>query len=172
MIASVATFSLAQATAHVFRGMPGTHLFARAQRAWIGFETGANDRSPLSSISDGPGLVIRCADWDADGRHSPEHVGAAICADAPTLDHARRIVEFVLRVHDAPETRVLCVHCHAGLWRSGAVAEWVRVDLGAEEHACSNRLVNVLIGGRWEGERTFNAALLRLLREAHKERVR
>lgn len=171
MISSVATYSLDQARKHwaqsldVLRGFEreGLHLTT----AWVGFDTCEHDRSPLRDIAVGQRLVVRCIDWDVDGRHSPAHVGYALPVDAPTLDHAREIVRFVLALHNAPGKYRLAVHCHAGLFRSGAVAEWVRSDLGAFEPPTSNRLVDVI--GETPEQRTFNAGLLRMLREAHAE---
>lgn len=170
MIGSVATFSLDQARKYLGRGYHHGHSHALdRRRAWVGFDTCDDDQSPLRYTSDcgRRGLVIRCHDWDEDGRHAPAFVGPAKCAGAPTIEHARNIVAFVLREHARRELVDLCVHCHAGLFRSGAVAEWCRVDLGIPEHEASNRLVGVL--GERKDSRTFNAALLRLIRAAYAE---
>lgn len=172
MIVTVATFSLSQTREYLGRRWPEGHPFADRRRAWVGFQTDSTDQSPLCRVFDGASIVVRCRDWDVDGRHSPAEVGPAICMDAPSLELARAIVRFVLDLHRSPDEYALAVHCHAGLFRSGAVAEWVRVDLGAEEHACSNRLVDVIDGEPWAGDRTFNVALLRMLREAHAEATR
>ena len=173
MIITVATFSLDQARKYLGRRYHHGHSHALDQRrAWVGFDTDDNDQSPLRYTPDcgERGLVIRCHDWDEDGRHAPAFVGPAQCAGAPTIEHARAIVRFVLAQHARPERIDLCVHCHAGLFRSGAVAEWVRSDLGIEEHAESNRLAGVL--GERDDSRTYNNALLRLIREAHAEATR
>lgn len=172
MIVSVATFSLGQARKYLGRRYHHGHSHSLDQRrVWVGFDTCVDDQSPLRYSRDGgrESLVIRCHDWDEDGRHAPAFVGPVKCAGAPTIEHARQIVEFVLAARAAPESFDLCVHCHAGLFRSGAVAEWVRVDLGVPEHEASNRLVGVL--GEREDSRTFNNALLRLIRQAHAEAV-
>lgn len=44
---------------------------------------------------------------------------------APELVDAQRIVEFVNRHHRAAEAVTLVVHCHGGVSRSAAVAQWV-----------------------------------------------
>jgi hypothetical protein len=171
VITSVVTLSLAQVT-HQLGSLRRSGIIEQALReglewrgAWIGFETGDGDRSPLPDFEVGPRLVIRCADWDADGRHSPRFVGPAQCLAAPTIEHAREIVRFVLALHGDDKKHRLYVHCQAGLFRSGAVAEWVRTDLGVVEPPTSNRLVDVI--GDTSEQRTYNIALLRLLHEAH-----
>lgn len=166
MITNVATLSLSQAHKRLSFGWDD-HPFASQRRAWVGFETSSADLSPLHRVFDGASLVLRCVDWDVDGRHAPAHVGPLECLSAPSIDHARRIVAFVLDLHRASDEYALCVHCHAGLFRSGAVAEWVRSDLGVAEHESSNRLVDVI--GDTAEQRTYNLALLRLIREAHAE---
>jgi hypothetical protein len=168
MITTVATFSLDQAREFLDR-RPGQHPFSNGRRAWVGFDTGSIDQSPLRKVDDGPSRVVRMADWDPECKWRG-HAGHV--EDEPTIAIARAIVPFVVGLHLAQERFALAVHCKAGLWRSGAVAEFVRVDLGVPEHECSNRLIDVLVGGKWEGERTFNATLLRLLREAFTERAR
>lgn len=174
MIRTVATFSLLQARSHfnVFAaGGVGT-CFPRASRAWVGFDSGsdATDASPLHRCIEEPSLVVRCADWDRDSK--TRGFVDLVCELEPTIEHARSIVRFVLDLHRLPDEYALAVHCHAGLFRSGAVAEWVRVDLGVTEHECSNRLVDVVTGEGWSGDRTYNETLLRLLREAHAETKR
>lgn len=168
MITTVATLSLSQAHKRLSFGW-GDHPFASMRRAWVGFDTSSADASPLYRVFDGASLVERCVDWDVDGRHA-EYVGVMECVSAPSLEIARRIVAFVLYLHRAPAEYALCVHCHAGLFRSGAVAEWVRTDLGVAEHESSNRLVDVI--GDTAEQRTFNLALLRMLRAAHTELAR
>lgn len=49
---------------------------------------------------------------------------------APELFDAQRIVEFVKRHHRATEAATLVVHCHGGVSRSAAVAQWVGETLG------------------------------------------
>ena len=171
MIVTAATFSLSQARAYLNR-WPDRHPFARGLRAWVGFDTDAGDASPLRRIYDGPALWVRMADVDIDGsRGHREQFGESVCDLAPRVGHARDIVSHVLALHRSPNHYALAVHCHAGLFRSGAVVEWVREDLGVPEHECSNRLAPDA-GGRWDGDRTFNVTLLRLLREAHAEVLR
>lgn len=174
MIATVATYSLDQARTYWAQSIEALRGFEREELglrvAWVGFDTCDGDRSPLRDVDVGERLVVRCLDWDADGRYSPAHVGYAQPELAPTLDHARAIVRFVLALHNAPGKHRLAVHCHAGLFRSGAVAEWVRSDLGAFEMPQSNRLVSVI--GDTEAERPFNITLLRMLRKAHAEVTR
>lgn len=169
MIGSVATFSLSRAREYLGRRWPERHPFADKRRAWVGFDTCSDDQSPLARIFDGTSLVVRCLDWDVDNVNRSHGPAPEL---APTIGHARDIVRFVLGLHRSPDEYVLCVHCHAGLFRSGAVAEWVRVDLGVTEHECSNRLVDVVTGEGWSGDRTYNETLLRLLREAHAETKR
>ena len=171
MIVTVATFSLFQAREYLGHRWPERHPFADRRRAWIGFDLLGYERSPLRDcLTDVSGpLVLSMADWDPE---CPQRGHHGTGADGPAIEHARAIVRHIVALHDDPEEYALAVHCHAGLFRSGAVAEWVRVDLGAEEHACSNRLVDVIGGGVWTGERTFNVTLLRLIREAHAETTR
>ncbi len=180
MIATVATFSLDQARKHfhaiLLARLTGTKaeefVFPARRRAWIGFDSGESqpDASPLHFCAEEPSLVVRCADWDRDSK--TRGFVSVSCELEPTIAHARAIVGFVLGLHRATEEYSLAVHCHAGLFRSGAVAEWVRVDLGVPEHASSNRLVDVITGEEWSGDRTYNETLLRLLREAHAEVTR
>ena len=153
MIVAAATFSLSQARAYLNR-WPDRHPFAAMKRAWVGFDLFGHERSPLRAIHDGPAVVVSMADVDLDGtRGHREDFGESTCDDAPTIEHARTIVKHVTSLHDSPLEYALAVHCHAGLFRSGAVVEWVREDLGVPEHECSNRLVPDA-DGRWEGERT------------------
>ena len=115
-------------------------------------------------MSVGRRLVVRCVDWDKDGRdrlYGPPPVGA------PTTENARAIARFVLDMHALPTKHRLMVHCQAGLFRSGAVAGWVRSDLGVVEVPTSNRLVDTI--GDTADQRIYNVTLLRLLREAHAE---
>ena len=167
MIVSAATFSLSQARECLNR-WPERHPFATMNRAWVGFYTDAGDASPLGPALvgvDGPACVVRMADVDLEGwRMHREQFGASTCDLAPTIEHARRIVRGVLALHAAPVEYALAVHCHKGLWRSGSVVEWVRTDLGVPESSESERIVEC-----GNDSRTYNATLLRLLREAHAE---
>lgn len=47
----------------------------------------------------------------------------------PTLDDARRVVDFVYRLHGLPQQLGLAVHCHGGISRSTAIADWISVRL-------------------------------------------
>lgn len=163
MIRYVATFSLSQARELTSR-FPERHPFAGMRRAWVGFDTDSGDRSPLRSVFDGPNCVVRCADWDADSgtrQWFPPNVSEL----TPSAEHARAIVKLVRWLLDDSREFALCVHCHAGLYRSGAVAHWLSRDLGVEEHDESNR---VKACGNMDP--TYNATLLRLLREAYAEK--
>ncbi len=171
MIKSVATWSLAGARQHFAQRLDSACDVGDELHAWVGFETGSEeDRSPAGCSAGGPSLIVRMADIDLASswrghlqRYGPDH------PLAPTLGKARPIVDFLAAIHAEQEDYALSVHCHAGLWRSGAVAEWVRVDLGVKELETSVRLVDVISGEPWGGERLFNAALLNLLRAAHRE---
>lgn len=165
MITAVSTLSLSAARKILGFKWPVDHPFSRARRAWIGFDTDKSDASPLRHVFDGQSIVIRCQDWDIDGRDAEKHAAGVVCEGAPTMENAEQLVRFVRGLHDDPVSRSLAVHCHGGLWRSGAVAEFVRVDLGVPELEDSNRLLAIPIGGDRE-DRTFNAALLRMMREA------
>jgi predicted protein tyrosine phosphatase len=160
MIVTAATFSLSEARECLAR-WPERHPFAQHRRAWVGFDLFGHERSPLRSVHDGPALVVSMADWDRDSTWRGHH---GQNDDEPTIAHAREIVRHVLALHAEANEYALAVHCHAGLYRSGAVVEWVRADLGVPEDECSNRVV---VCGR--DDPTHNATLLRLLREAHAE---
>lgn len=49
---------------------------------------------------------------------------------APELSDAQAIVEFVRKHHFAAEPTRLVVHCHGGISRSAAVAQWIAVAHG------------------------------------------
>lgn len=159
MIIKTGTLSLEQARSMIEDGSP-----LHWQTAWIGFDTNDEDESPLRSAK-GSSLVIRGDDFDPDGRHFFHDVLGIKPKNPLTMDHARQIVDFVLRHHGSMKPYVIPVHCYAGLFRSGAVVEWMRRDLGIVEDIDSNRL-------RVNGDelRTYNITLLKLLRAAHKER--
>lgn len=173
MISTVQTLSLAQArkwwddlreSGVLDEVEIGAHTL---RSAWIGFDTCDADRSPLHDVSVGRCIIVRCLDWDVDNVNRSHGPAPEL---APTIDHARGIVRFVLDLHHDAASHRLAVHCHAGLFRSGAVAEWVRSDLGVVEPPTSNRLVDVI--GDTEEQRIYNVTLLRLLREAHAEMLR
>lgn len=170
MITSVQTLSLAQARKW-WDDLRASGVLAEIERgehrlrsAWIAFNTCDADRSPLCDVVVGHRLIARCVDWDADNVNRSHGPAPDL---APTIEIARLIVRFVLDLHAVPAKYKLMVHCHAGLFRSGAVAEWVHSDLGVSEPPTSNRLVDVI--GDTEEQRIYNVTLLRLLREAHAE---
>lgn len=47
----------------------------------------------------------------------------------PTLQDALKIVDFVYALHALPKKLSLAVHCHGGISRSTAVADWVSARL-------------------------------------------
>lgn len=49
---------------------------------------------------------------------------------APELSDAKQIVDFIYKHHRQAERVRLVVHCHGGISRSAAVAEWVAVACG------------------------------------------
>ena len=131
-------------------------------RVWLGFD-GGDEPSPLRESSE-PSAAVPVADWDPDSPWRGHH-GTGVLA--PTIVAARVVVAWVLMWRADRELVDLYVHCHAGLFRSGAVAEWVRVDLGVPEASGSRRLVDVIDGEHTD--RVYNTTLLRLLRAAHAE---
>lgn len=135
MISTALTLSLERTQAHF---EAGPRLFQGQRRAWIGFESSSADASPLHAHYDGASLVLRCVDWDVDDRHA--HWGSALqCHSPPTAEIAAQIVRFVRELHTAEAVYVLCVHCGAGRYRSGAVVEWCARRLGVPEHPLSTR---------------------------------
>lgn len=170
MILSVATFSLEQAHNALRRGgLRKKHPYAGLRRAWVGFESpgGPGDVSPLRSAFDGASIVVQCIDWDVDGRHSPAIYGKTNLKQAPSMEIAKQLVDFVMDLHRAAEEYVLIAHCHKGRYRSGSIAEFCRADLDVEEAAFSKRLENTI--GDTPEQRTHNIALLRLMRDARRE---
>ena len=165
MIERVATFSRADAVAALANGFPADHPFANMRRAWVGFAVGSDGPSPLRIYYDGPSLVLRVADVNRPASEDRDKRDDPLSEIRPTLKHARRIVDFVLELHSYDAAIALCVHCHAGFHRSGAVAEWVSRDLHVVESECSRRIE---VCGNMDP--TKNELILRLLREAHGER--
>lgn len=165
MIVSVATFSREHAAALVERGFPAEHSFAALRRAWVGFEASSADLSPLHHVYVGASLVERCEDWDEDDRHAELAARGWGCLCGPSPAIAARLVAFVRDIHRAEDDYALCVHCVRGRYRSGAVVEWCRNDLAIPEHPESQRLLPDDEDG-FEGGRTANAALLRMIRAA------
>lgn len=49
----------------------------------------------------------------------------------PTLEDAKKIVEFVNEHHESEEALHFIVHCRAGISRSAALAQWVIAHTGA-----------------------------------------
>jgi len=137
------------------------------RRAWVGFDSTDGDQSPLRKVFDGASLVLRCRDWDTDGRDALEHAAGVSCEDGPTIEVATEIVRFLRRLHAAPEPYALVAHCLAGQFRSGSVAEFARTSLGARELEESQRL-QVRTS---DGSRLFNMSLLRLMRQAEADEL-
>jgi len=165
-IERVMTLSRNQAAGILLDGMPIPSDMQGPEPAWIGFETpDSGYESPLRLVEIAPAMIVPMADVEvAEG-------------NGPTLLRARAIVAFVhdlmdspikyaLFVHcdlmDSPIKYALFVHCRAGMYRSGAVAQWLREDYDIPESRASNRL-HVL------GD-TRNRRLLELLRKADDRR--
>ena len=165
MLTRVATFTRADAVSVLANGFPWDHPFARMRRAWVGFAVDSDGPSPLLTYNDGLSLVLRVADMNYPPERDESEARSLRSFDiVPTLRHARHLVNFVLELHSYSQHIALCVHCHAGLHRSGAVAEWVHRDLGVIEDECSNR---IKVCGNMDP--TANPTILRLLRTAHRE---
>lgn len=165
MITSVGTLPL-EAAYRYLHDWPETHPHAGKRVAWIGFDTSDDDFSPLRECVEEKALAVRMADFDKDSKWRG-HPKTLISELEPQPHHARAVVEFVLGLIADPREFVLLVHCHAGLYRSGAVAHWLSRDLGVEEHETSNRIV---VCGNVDP--TYNVTFLRLLREAYAEAKR
>ncbi len=133
---SVSTFSMEEATCALRDGFSAGHPYARSPRAWVGFEVSCDGPSPLRMLKDGPSLIVAvhdsghdCFDYDRAMANNPPW---------PSLSGAKDIESFVSGLLESDERYALCVHCHAGIWRSGAVAQWM-VDSGIPEDAGSRR---------------------------------
>lgn len=163
MIVKTGTVSLAQAQEAL-----ADKMSMPKGNAWIGFDTSDSDRSPLRDFG-GDVLVLDADDWDPEGRHAAQSALGMYSSKPLTMDHARAIVAFVLRLHGSKRAYIVPVHCYAGMYRSGAVVEWMREDLKIPEAHDSNRLARLRLLG--EGSRTYNKTLLSLLRAAHRERA-
>ena len=150
-IERVTTLSRNQAAGILLDGMPVPSDMRGPEPAWIGFETpDSGYESPLRLVEIAPTIIVPMADVEvAEG-------------NGPTLELAREIVAFVHELMDSPIKYALFVHCRAGMYRSGAVAQWLREDYGIPESRASNRL-HVL------GD-TRNRRLLELLRKADDRR--
>lgn len=135
MIASVSTMTLLDAhAAFEDARLSGDRSFERS--AWIGFSVRGDGPSPLLGVRSRPSLLVAMTDQGHD-RFDLERT-AAFDPPYPSLPAARAIVRFTRRLRDCDRTWDLCVHCHAGIWRSGAVAEWL-VSTGVPESAMSHR---------------------------------
>lgn len=72
------------------------------------------------------GKLKEVGSWDDD----PDDIDHARFSQGygeriPTLQDAKKIVEFVQRHHTSEESLKFIVHCRAGVSRSAAVAQWV-----------------------------------------------
>lgn len=134
------------ARASVPRRIPAPPAGARV--AYLGI-TDEGRSSPFESAEE-PKLCLQFDDWDPDAWSEP------LYASGPTPPRAERIAVFVRELHARPEPVALWIHCHKGVARSGAVAQWVHETMGAE-WACAPRV----------GMATAvpNKTLLRMLRE-------
>ena len=145
------TLSLDQARYLILDDIPPPKDMSVGEPAWIGFETpGAGHDSPLRYLVDEPALLVQMADVE----HAEGH--------GPTIEIARQIVKFAHALMDAPASYALFVHCRAGMYRSGAVVQWLRQDYGIPESSASNRMK--ILGD------TRNRRLLDLLRQVDDRR--
>lgn len=159
MIDHVITLSLRQADEWLLNRRLPQDYRAPLPWAWIGFESpGAKWMSPLRHANLRLSLIVPMNDIDPEGRAIDRLRRGE---DEPSIEQARRIVDFVTRLHKAKRRYALIVHCHAGLYRSGAVAEWVSRHFDVPEDEASHRLV--VFGAK---ERSYNHLLLRLLEQA------
>lgn len=137
MILSVCTFSIQQARSFLSADRLESHPCDRAKRAWMGFSVASDGRSPLRKAKDGPALLVSMYDAGHDRFEADRSRDAE--PPFPSLRGAMEIVEFVRSLEHSSDRRILCVHCHAGHWRSGAVAQWL-VERGIPEEPISKRL--------------------------------
>lgn len=160
MILSVCTFSIQQARSFLSTQRAESHPCDRVKRAWIGFCVASDGRSPLSKTNDGPALLVSMYDVGHDQFDPDRWLNAK--DPWPSLDGARAIVDFVQKLERSSERRILCVHCHAGHWRSGAVAQWL-VERGVREEPISKRLSTS------SSTPPYNKTIYELLRIVEKE---
>ena len=160
MIDHVLTLSLKQADEWLLNNMPPKgYRDEGLPWAWIGFESpGADWSSPLHHSRVRSQLIVPMNDIDPDARRGSGEYG-------PSLRVARRIVDFVLQLQKSRKRYALVLHCHAGLYRSGAVAEWVTQQFDVPEDEVSHRIA--VFGAK---HRSFNRTLYRMLNEACAER--
>lgn len=78
--------------------------------------------------------------------------------EAPVLADAKRIVAFVYKHHVSDQDLRLVVHCHGGVGRSAAIAQWASSALG---------LPMPQLGDGVHSLDRANARVLRLLKKAH-----
>lgn len=175
MIVSVSTYSRAQAQAALSKPVLMAEDYSNPDylhEAWIGFATRADGRSPIDTAKPGcrpeMGLVTCVHDVGCDEASAAAYdpIRAAKSTVEPRPEQADSIVNFVMLLHRDDKRWRLNVHCHGGQYRSGAVAEWMILDLGVPELPESCRLQVFGIGRPLE-KRTYNATILRLLRESY-----
>lgn len=164
-----AAMTLSEADAYL--AVKGDEQYAEAARAggipaWVAIDDG---NSPFHDGDCGHHDVLRMrfSDWDT---MSPwrNHRGSA--STEPKLEHAHAIVRHLIALQWGHDRRVVMAHCHQGLFRSGAIVEWLRADMGVPEHALSRRLVDLIDDGLARtNTRPFNFTLLHLLRRAAAE---
>lgn len=89
---------------------------------------GWGDEGPAPLITDGDDRIALVFD-DIEPRPEEATREGYVCFD-PAM--AGRVVDFVLRAHGDSEARsdALLINCHAGVSRSGAVADFARVVAG------------------------------------------
>lgn len=165
MIESVCTLSRAQAQSAVLETRRSGGV------AWIGFATVADGPSPIDLSLDEPALLLNVHDVGCDQASADEYdLERALASNvSPKPAHAESIVDFVLGLHRDRNAWRLFVHCHGGQYRSGAVAEWLVTEFSIPESSASCRLQALGIGLPLK-TRTYNATILRLLREAYAEK--
>lgn len=86
--------------------------------AWIAISD--DGTSPIEHHVRAPHLLLAFADVNPD-----KYPGMSF-ENCMTAQHAGKIVALVQRLAQHPDPWAILVHCHAGVSRSGAVAEWVK----------------------------------------------
>lgn len=94
-----------------------------------------------------------------DDAKSTEQKEAAVGTELVYFDErmADRVVAFIKRACDAPGDNLLLVNCHAGVSRSGAIADAARVMAGVDFDSFSRANPQIVP----------NAFVRRLMRDAH-----
>lgn len=149
----VTTLSRSQAAEILLDDILPPRDMMSGEPAWIGFETPDSGMwSPLRSVDYKRfrSLIIPMADVEHADDKGPSPYIASV------------IVSFCHELMDAATHYSLFVHCRAGMYRSGAVAQWLREDYGIPESPSSNRLH--LLGD------SRNRLLLKLLRSVDDRR--